>query len=238
MASYEIKAAMSNTDSTNINSANVENLQISLAHSYLEIARAVFKERNDKEEGSVEPDLTTLFGLLSTVILYSYLALEAFVNYHFYETYVHSQESQKVIDELQKMYPDMQFDTVFKQFYVEYGTTPLNQLRPELKNKIKSLFNAFGIPQVYDKQPRLWQDYNDILKPGRDFIGHAVPDPNIVQESMQRILTTPAGKYVEIAIGIIEYFYDECKRTKPAWLYSNQLFRFQAFRISNNEQPI
>lgn len=229
---------MSNTDSTNVNSANVENLQISLAHSYLEIARAVFKERNEEEDGSVEADFTTLFGMLSMVILYSYLAVEAFVNYHFYKTYVHSRESQKATDELQKMHPDMKFDAVFKQFYAEYGTTPLNELRPELKNKIKSLCNAFEIPQVYDKQPRLWQDYNDILKPGRDFIVHAVPDPTIAQESMQKILTIPAGKYVEIAVGIIEYFYDECKRTKPTWLYSNQLFRFQAFRISNNEQPI
>jgi len=86
---------MTNTDSSDANSANVENLQISLAQSYLEIARAMFQERNVEEEGSIDPDFTTLFGMLSTVILYSYLAVEAFVNYHFYKTHVHSQESQK-----------------------------------------------------------------------------------------------------------------------------------------------
>ena len=208
-------------------------LQVSLSHSYLEVARAVLLPSKAVErDRATQLDFPILFSLLSVTILYSYLSLESFINYHFVDIYRHSILAHDSIEELRKSKPNQDLAPVYSSFYQKYGNTPLEQLRLELKEKIKEVCNAFGFSQLHDVNPKLWQDFLDILKPARDFLAHPVPDPNIVQERMNQMISdTPSGKYVEITIGIIEHFYEQAHKTKPSWLDRNELLQFEATRL-------
>lgn len=212
-------------------------IQISLAHSYLEVARAVFSAQSASEKNRAGAmDVTTGFGVLSVTIIYAYLALESFINYHFCQIYLHSKKAHEISELVKRSKPNMRIVPVYKDFFKKYGNTPLEELRPELKEKIKDVCNAYKIPQVHNKEPRLWQDFCDILKPARDFLVHAVPEPELFQRHMQKLIEeTRAGKYVEIAIGIMGYFYDQTNTPKPSWLKSNELLQFQAVRPAQHK---
>lgn len=207
-------------------------LQISISHSYLEVARAVLLPSKAVERDRAKQlDYPTLFSLLSVTILYSYLSLESFINFHFVNTYRHSIIVHDSIEELKKSKPNEELVPEFSSFYENYGNIPLEKLRLGLKKKITELCNAFGYSQLYDVNPKLWQDFCDVLKPARDFLVHPVPDPDIFQERMSRMMSdTPSGKYVEITIGIIEHFYEQAEKTKPSWLDKNEFLQFEATR--------
>ena len=207
-------------------------LQISLAHAYLEVARAVFSPEpapENVEAGTV--DFATKFGLLSVTIVYSYLALESFINYHFGRIYLHSKKAHEACECAKRAHPNAKIVPLFDGFFEKYVNRPLTELRPSLKEKIKAVCDAYEIPQIYVSQPSLWQDFCDILKPARDFVVHAVPEPEFFQKNMEKLVEeTPAGKYVGTATGIMGFFYDQKSKPKPSWLDSNELLQFQAVR--------
>lgn len=213
-------------------------LQVSLSHVYLELARAVFQPTQAPQvTKGTAPDFPVLFGLMSVTILYSYLALESFINYHFCIVYRHATEAHKTCRQLRQLQPDYENVPLYNDFCKKYGGDSLGSLRLELKEKIKSVCSAHSIPQVYEEKPQLWQDFCDILKPARDFLVHAVPEPGIFEPHMQRILEeTRAGKYVQIATDMIEYFYEQHDREPPSWLSENQLIQFQAVRPGRHDK--
>jgi hypothetical protein len=207
-------------------------LQISLSHVYLEMARAVFRPvQSSQVAHRAPPDYPTMFGLLSVTILYSYLAIESFINYHFCTIYERAAKSHQACEKLTKLHPDDEIIPDYDDFFKQHGNTPLQAIRLELKEKIKSVCSAYSIPQIYEQDPQLWQDFCDILKPSRDFLVHAVPEPQIFETHMRRLVEqTTAGKYVEIATGIIKYFYEQHDKEPPDWLSENQLIQFYAVR--------
>lgn len=207
-------------------------LQVSLSHSYLEVARAVLLPSKAVEHDRAKQlDYPTLFSLLSVTILYSYLSLESFINYHFGDIHKQSILAHDSIEELKKSKPNEDLVPEFSSFYENYGKIPVEKLRLELKKKITELCNALGYSQLHDVNPKLWQDFCDVLKPARDFLVHPVPDPDIFQERMSRMMSdTPSGNYVEITTGIIEHFYEQAEKTKPSWLYKNEFLQFEATR--------
>lgn len=207
-------------------------LQVSLSRVYLELARAVFQSRQAPQvTKGTAPDHPVLFGLMSVTILYSYLALESFINYHFCTVHARAIEAHDACEQLGKLHSDHEIVPLYDDFYSEYGSKPLKSLRLELKEKIKSVCLAYSTPQIYEEKPRLWQDFCGVLKPARDFLVHAAPEPSIFEPHMQRILEeTTAGKYVQIATDIIGYFYEQCGLERPSWLSENELIQFRAIR--------
>lgn len=207
-------------------------LQITLSHVYLEMARAVFSldRPSGKSDGPAQ-DYPTTFGLLSVTILYSYLAVESFVNYQFCTIYQHAVKAHQACEKLGGLHAKDEIVPTYDDFYRQYGNTPLESIRLELKEKIKAVCSAYGISQIYDVDSHLWQDFCDILKESRDFLVHTIPDPKIFQHHMQQLVEkTTTGKYVEIAIGIILYFYEQLGKKPPKWLNQNELIQLLAVR--------
>lgn len=210
-------------------------LQISLSHVYLEMARAVFSHGSSEITDGAAQDYPTIFGLLSLTILYSYLAVESFINYHFYTIYQHAVKAHQECEKLGNLSANDEIVPTYNDFFRHYGDTPLKSIRLKLKEKIKAVCSAYEISQIYDVDPQLWQDFCDILKTSRDFLVHAIPDPQIFQEHMRKLVAeTTTGKYVEIATGIIKYFYERFDKEPPQWLNQNELIQLYAVRPGND----
>jgi len=211
-------------------------LQIALSHVYLEMARAVFSRgRSPGIALGAAQDYPTTFGLLSLTILYSYLAVESFVNYQFSTIYQHATKAHQACKKLEGLHANDEIVPTYDDFYRQYGKIPLESIRLELKEKIKAVCSAYAISQIYEVEPQLWQDFCDILKASRDFLVHAIPDPKIFQEHMKKLVEeTTTGKYVEIAIGMIHYFYEQLGKKSPKWLSQNELIQLLAVRPSKD----
>ena len=189
-------------------------LQISLTRAYLSVARSVLRTADNPappDENSA--DFPTVFSAASVTIIYSFLALESFINYHFYRIYQHAKIAHEVAEGGSVELP------IYGAFFERYGSTPLESLRIELKEKIRAVSEAYQITPLHKDQPSLWHDFCDTLKPARDFLVHSVPEPVLFQKHIRwMMIDTPSKTYIEVATGIIAYFYSRTGTPTPDWL--------------------
>lgn len=174
---------------------------------------------------------TFILGLASVSTLYSYLAIESFVNYNLYELWEQSRFAKKSIDEINKSNPEANAVPIYQDFYNEYGKFDnFSEIRKtrlrKLKERIKVLCKEFNYPQIYDVNPELWRDFTNLLESSRHFLVHPNPEEKKFHEFSKSLIqdTGIFIKYPTIAANIIAYFYKSAKFEMPNYLTKNEIF--------------
>lgn len=225
---------------------DISKISLSLTHLYLEMARSVFtgihhpeKKPQDQilaEEG-IDPFAGIIFSITTATIIYSYLALEAFVNYHLYQIWETSRIAHGAFEDLKQKKPSWAEKTIpiYRNFYQDYGQfdqfedlkqTDLN----DLGKRIKVICEAFKIRKIHDVDTRLWQQFKELLEKTRHFLVHPFPDPTKFQDMMKTLLwEKKLGEYVQIAQDVIKHFYIETGKEVPEWVEKNTLFLIKGF---------
>ena len=214
---------------------------------YLEMARAVFTgvrhpEKKTLEqicdEDGLDPLLGIQFAMISVTILYSYLAIEAFVNAYLYEIWDQSRIIHMTVEDLRQKNHKLSesFKPRYDDFYQKYGKIePFEKLKQEkelrdLAERIKLVCKEFNIRQIYEVDNGLWQEFKGLLEKVRHYFTHPYPDPTKFDEMMKTILLEQkGGKYLQISQDIIKHFFVETKRDIPKWVEENLLFTIKGF---------
>lgn len=225
---------------------DIAKINLGLTQLYLEMARSVFTGIHHPElkpqedittEEEFDPIAGTIFSITTVTIIYSYLTLEAFSNYHLYKIWEHSRRAHKAIEELKQRDPKHTKKIIpsYDQFYQEYGRydrfEDLKQtdLR-ELGERMKVICDAFEIPRIHEVDTRLWQEFKGLLEKARQFLVHPFPDPTKFQNVMKTILwEKKIGEYVQTAQNVIKYFYTRSGGEVPKWVDNNTLFLIKGF---------
>lgn len=219
-------------------------ITLNLPHLYLEMARAVFTniyskgEKPDEElmtEDGISSVAGVLFAATSATIIYSYLSIEAFANYHLYDIWEHSRTAHEAFAKLKGENPEAaknvmpDLDSFFQKYghINEFESLKSTDLR-ELGERINVLCEAEEIRKIHDADPELWQSFQELLRRARHFLIHPFPDPTRFHDMLKIILMeTELGEYPEIAQRMIRHFYEEKGKSAPDWVGGNTLFRFE-----------
>ena len=216
-----------------------EGTKIRISQAYLELARsyigaiATIKKSFTSDSPQVELDnqatMTFAFSALSTI--FSYLAIEAYVNYDLFGIWQHSRNAHDVIAEVKRTSPQLQIRPVYNDFYQKYGHVDdfikLKETKlGELKERIKAVCKANGIPQIYDSDPKLWNDFLALLEDTRHALVHPNPHDEAFSKIVPRVFSTePYASYPTIASKVISHFFHSTNVKPPDYLSANQLFQ-------------
>lgn len=212
-------------------------INIPLTQCYLEMARSILfanvRHNAEKQvvESSINIDLSFKISFASLTTIYSYMAVESFMNYSLYELWNHSRLSHDKIEELNKKYPEFKSVAVYADFYNEFGhvdnfiklkDTELGKMR----EKIKVLCKNFGFKQVYEVNQPLWQDFLGLLEKTRDFLIHPIPEEGIFNKFCKELTENEKlfNDFPRIATEIIKHFYLQSNTKPPEFLETNKLF--------------
>lgn len=225
---------------------DISKLNLGLTQLYLEMARSVFTgvhhpEKKPKKqilaEEGIDPLAGIIFSITTVTVIYSYLALEAFANYHLYKIWENSKIAHKTFENFKQKDPEggNQMIPTYNNFYKDYGQVDRFEdlKRTDLKDidkRIKVICEAFKIRKIHDADTRLWQEFKGLLEKARHFLVHPFPDPTKFQDMMKTLLwEKKPGEYVQIAQNIIKHFYMETKQEVPEWVEKNTLFSSKGF---------
>ena len=190
---------------------------ITLSHAYFEVARATsgpipFSVPDNLDETGIN----ALAGWASIPIIYSYLSVEALVNFHLYniwkKRYNGTGISKRFLDELGD-----------QENFERYGAH--KEFR-ELHRRVRLLCRVQGFRDPHESIPKAWQDFNELVKKARRYLVHPFPDSVLFQEVMAAILhKQPLERYLAAAQAIIEFLYNEAGTGGPKWLDKDPLMR-------------
>lgn len=167
------------------------------------------------------PFANAIFALTSLTIIYSYLAIEAFVNYQLYQIWKKRETDDPAGAHFKKRFGDIP----------KFEDLRRTRLR-ELPERIKALCDLLGYEQIHNRQPQLWQDFKILVEKARHFLVHPVPDSERFQQIFSQIHTqTPGRLYVRVAEEVIQHLYTEGHVTPPSWLHENQLIRLRGVEL-------
>lgn len=204
----------------------------SLTHCYLEMARAAagplsFHHPTGDLHQVVEtygqnPIASAILAVVSVVVVYSYLAIESFVNYQLYRVWELRHESTQESQRLLQLLGDLpSFD--------RYRTHP--RVR-DLGERIKSLCEIKGYRKPHEVVPGEWQQFKELTETSRHFLVHPTPEPADFQKVMKKLLQQfPTGRYPDLAAALIGFFYDQGRTERPEWLSRNTLIRLRGIDI-------
>lgn len=223
---------------------------LDIPHNYLEMARSVFTGIHEPKEIKKQEDENTkgkkqagiLFAMTSATVIYSYMAIESFINYWLYKIWEDSRYFHDKIEEINKAKPKLKSVARFDDLYIKYGKEDnFEQLKNtdigDLKKRINVVCEQLEIPPIHRKNKKLWNSFNELLSDARHFLIHPFPDPIKFQSFMQKLLMeTEAGKYSETASGIIKHFYIEKKEEPPDWIAQNTVFEIIGFGYCHNKK--
>jgi len=215
-------------------------VNLRLTQLYLETARSIFtgihRTKEDKlgEMSNEELDRLSniLFAMASMSVIYSYLAVESFANYHLYKIWTQGKRAQKAFEDIGRKDPKLLVGLrpTYGDFFKKYGHVgkfedlKTTRLR-DLDKRLTEICTAYAIIPIHRKNTRLWQEFKGFLKLTRNFLVHPLPDPAKFNEVSRTLLyEKPSGAYVEIAKQVIGHYYVELKQRTPDWLQQNELF--------------
>ncbi len=206
-----------------------------LAQCYLEMARASYgakihtRHRNTDTFSQTELNIRAQSSFLTATltIIYSYLAIEAFVNNELYYIWEESRRTDG------NKYPD---------FHNRYGhIAEFERLKEEdlksLETRIKVLCTNYQIQPISTDDNQLWERLTVLLKRARNFIIHPFPDPSKFQKIMKTIQEEQKyRKWTEIAEKVIRYFLEKLNRPVHPWLEHNQFFAIKEFIVTTRPE--
>lgn len=205
-------------------------IQYNLSQDYLEIARAALTPIHGKVptgEEEPEPELSNelanaIFSVVSITIVYSFLALESYLNYQLYRLWARrndgSEESARFLAELGDI--------------SEFIRLKRNDKVREVPARLKTICGLLGYPMPHKDIPATWQRLNDLCEASRHFVVHPFPDPDYFNKNMRRMMTeTTTGSYVRVVEEIISFLYSKSGVPIPGWVTENQLIRFRGVEL-------
>ena len=205
-------------------------ITLDLTHCYLEIARSSIvslslddpKSKCFLQEHGYDPIVNATISIVSVTIIFSYLSIESFINYHLYRIW------EKRADH---SYASKRFLEIFGAID-DFRKLKTKKKVKELGERIKTLFELLSYPKPHEVNPRLWQDFKDLNEISRHFLVHPYPSDQFFNENLRRIgLETPTEKYVNMAQEILPHFYKQGGLKPPDWLNKNTLVRFEGIRF-------
>lgn len=201
-------------------------LQYNLTQDYLEVARGSLTQIHGKVPVGIEdgaPELSNelanaIFSVVSITIVFSFLALESFLNYQLFRLWQRradgSEESTRFLSELGDV---PEFDRLKGHDKVR-----------ELPVRLKTICRLLAYPPPHEAIPNTWQRLVDLVKASRHFVVHPFPDADYFNKNMRRMMTeTTAGSYVKVVEETISFLYAKSGKSVPNWVSDNQLLRFR-----------
>jgi len=201
-------------------------LQYNLTQDYLEVARAALTQIHGKVpvgEDEPAPPLSNqlgnaIFSVVSITIVYSFLALESFLNYQLFRLWARrtdgSEESNRFLSELGDV--------------SEFIRLKSNDKVREVPARLKTVCRLLAYPPPHEAIPATWQRLNDLVEASRHFVVHPFPDADYFNKNMRRMMTeTTTGSYVRVVEEVISFLYTKGGKTVPAWVTGNQLIQFR-----------
>jgi hypothetical protein len=202
-----------------------EQVNIHVSQAYLELARVNVYELLVENEGlkslTTSEINTMVYSLNSVAIIYSYMAIEAFINQrlNWFLKMEITERKYLLIDyeELKK------FQEKYKEV-VDYNVFKSKGLS-QLKDRINKLCVIAGIAKICDSNPDLWENFNNLLAEYRHHLTHSNPSKehfNIKAKEILQVKKLP--QYSEIASNIIGHFFDKAGSERGKHLKENVLF--------------
>ena len=189
---------------------------IHLTRAYLEVARAIAGPLELIERGEDESQFrNALTALVSITVVYSYLAVEAWVNNRLYEVWSMRREPLPI----PKCFLEELGD---EDDFASYKRHPKVA---ELKDRIKTLCRILGWKAPHTEIPATWNRFNDLSKKARHFMVHPYPDQEFFHEIVDRMLTEPLGQWVDTASEVFGFFFRQSGVEPPHWVVRSTLLR-------------
>jgi len=221
-----------------------ETIKISAIQAYLELARSyITATAHSKASNVASPDqvdqdarATTTFAFAALSTVFSYAAIEAFVNYEIFQIWSHSRYAHDAIEEVKRVDSSRQYVALYDTFYQKYGIkNQFDELKKtdlrDLTERIKQICKAYKIPSVAAEKKELWAKLLE-LENARHRLIHPVPQDVEFNELAQRLfLEKPYVDYPQVVVDVISYFYDIFKTAKPEFLRGNKLFQISGIEI-------
>jgi hypothetical protein len=204
----------------------------SLTHCYLEMARAAAGPlsfhhpagdlRQVVDTYGHNPIASAILAVVSVVVVYSYLAIESFVNYQLCRVWETRNDGTPESQQFLRLLGDAaSFDC--------YRAHP--RVR-DLGERIKSLCEIKGYRKPHEVIPSEWQQFKELTEASRHFLVHPTPEPDRFHEVMKRVLhQLPTGRYPDLAAALIGFFYDQAQAERPEWLSRNTLIRLRGIDV-------
>jgi hypothetical protein len=190
----------------------------------------VLTEIHTKAEADEKGNIPTLsnelanliFSVLSVSIVYSYLALESFLNYHLHELWKRRHDNTEEGALVLELLGDE------KQFI----TLKRNDKVREVPDRMKTICKILAYKAPHKAIPDTWRRLNEFVETSRHFVVHPYPDPDYFSKNMKRILLkTKNGEYVKVVQEVLEYMYSQAGGEVPAWVKENKLMRFRGVEL-------
>lgn len=233
-------------------STETKNIPIHISRAYLDMARCIFKSnlRWRKEEGNSEaaskglPEnqseglfSTTNFAFGSLAAIYSYLAVEAFINYQLYEIWRESREIQRIFKLQADTGHPLNAKAYYAEFYKQYGH--INDFEEmvrvklsDLKDRINVVCEAEGIEKISKSNKPLWDQFLDLVEATRHKLVHPNPKELFLENTHNRIFSPDYfEKYPVLAGNIIGHFYKARNMPLPDYLSKNTLFEIPVIEL-------
>ena len=196
-----------------------------LPHCYLEVARGMMLSihhpldaHSFTEEHGASPLANAVFSIMSVTVIYSYLAVEAFVNGRLYKVWQTRHDTT----------PDGQRFIAILGDPVSFEELRHHRRVATLPERVKVLCEILQIPKPHEVDEPLWNTFTGLVNTCRNFLVHPTPAPNIFMRHMPRIMqSTPAGEYYRAAQTMIGHFFTQRRIPEPDWLRANTLLRFR-----------
>jgi len=176
-----------------------------------------------RDAHGADPLANIILSLSSMVVIYSFLAVESFVNYHLYQKWLSFTRKDAGTEPLAKWFEGVaKFDGLRR--------TRLRRL-PE---RLKALCFMHACPSLHEASPDLWQRFLTLSATSRHFLVHPVPEPEVLQEVFSQVLLTPPETFTGVPEGIIRYLHGP---QPPDWVAGNTLLSFGPLEILPPARP-
>lgn len=225
MHDYQEEAMASTSIDVRISQAYLE-----LARSYESgIARSVVSDVSQPDALNQANRATTTFAFAALSTVFSYAAIEAFVNHELFHIWEHAREAHDIIETIQRSDPSRRYVALFDNFHRKYGRFfPFKALQStdlrDLTERIKTICRAHELPLIHESDFRLWENLLR-LEETRHLLIHPTPEHSAFNKVIERVFSTePYHLYPETAASVIRFFFTSAKAQPPDYLNGNRLF--------------
>ncbi len=165
--------------------------------------REQFEERHGQN-----PIANATLSVVSITIIYSYLAIESFVNYQLYRLWERRHDGSLEATRFLSILIDTS----------DFHALSCHSKVRELGERIKTLCAVLGYKKPHEAEASLWQSLKELSEVSRHFLVHPYPDGERFNGNMDRIMTgTETGRYAAIAEGMLKFFYAQDGQDPPEW---------------------
>ena len=168
-----------------------------------------------------------VLSIVSITVIYSYLTIESFINYQLFRIWERRHDDSPESMAFLNLLGDPQ----------DFGALKTEKRTRELGDRLKTLCSILGYNKIHEKRPELWKDFKELIELSRHFFIHPYPG-KYFQDNLLRIGTqTKGGKYVEVAVDILKYLFEQGGKPVPQWVNNNTMIAFKGIDLLTSAHP-